>query len=288
MKRSVAVYTMAMFAFVAWAAPRANAHCGQCGVTAEEKAEKPACQAKVAKTCSADAKACTRDAKACSADSKSCSAGSKACAPDAKACCAEWAIGVGDKAMDFTAVDPRTGNELALSKLAGKNLTALIFWNQNCPFVVDAKPRIQEFQKKYADRGVQVVAIDAGVNNKPEEVAKHGKDLGFPLLVNRDSKVAAHYGATKTPEVFLLDKDMTVRYHGAFDSGRPGNSDEITHYVAEAAKELLKGEKLAKPKTKAFGCSLKYAEGVKPLPAAKPKEATTMAPRRPGASSAES
>ena len=184
---------------------------------------------------------------------------------------AKLAAGLGDKAPNFSAARADTGQKTALSDVAGKKLTAVIFWNQTCPFVVNAKPRIQEFQKAFAKQGVKVVAVDAGTNNKPDAVTKYSKDLGFSLLVNRDSAIASQFGATKTPEVFLLDKDMVIRYHGAFDSGRPGKSDKVTPYLHQATKALLAGNQPDKATTKAFGCSVNYAKGVKPLPAATAK-----------------
>jgi thiol-disulfide isomerase/thioredoxin len=237
MKRTSVAFSVTALLLAMSFAPPANAGCGACEQAAEGK-------------------------KHGEGSAHSAEAADAQCASGAKR-----AVRLGDKAPGFSAACPDTGKEVAVSEVTGENLTALIFWNQTCPFVVNAKPRIEEFQKTFASRGVKVVAIDAGINNQPGDVVEYGKNLGFPLLVNRDSAIAAQFGATKTPEVFLLDKDMVVRYHGAFDSGQPGKSDAVVPYVREAAQALLDGGQPATPETKAFGCSLKYAKGVKPLPA---------------------
>jgi hypothetical protein len=58
---------------------------------------------------------------------------------------------------------------------------------------------------------------------------------------------------------------MEVVYHGAFDSGQKREGQDRKTYAANAVNAVLAGEKPEVTETKAFGCSLKYAKGVKPL-----------------------
>jgi len=179
---------------------------------------------------------------------------------------AKKAYKVGSKVEGFELTDVKSGEAAKLADVSGKKVTALVFWNQECPYVVEAQDRIADFQKTYQDKGVNVVAIDAGVNNDTESIKKYAEEKPFPFLVNRDSTLAAQFGATRTPEVFLLDSDHVVQYHGAFDSGKLRSDDDTRKtYVKDAVEAMLKGEKPATAETKAFGCSLKYAKGVEPM-----------------------
>jgi thiol-disulfide isomerase/thioredoxin len=204
-------------------------------------------------------------------------AGTAECPPDCDmACCeakttasavpSDKAYSVGATVQDITLHDAQSGETKSLSDVAGDKYTVLVFWNQTCPFVAEAQDRVTAFHKAYKDKGVSVVAIDAGANNSPESIAKYAKTRPFPILVNQDSKVAAKFAATRTPEVFILDKDMVIQYHGAFDSGKQATPDgERANYVKDVVNQLLDGKEPSVRTTKAFGCTVKYANGVRPL-----------------------
>jgi thiol-disulfide isomerase/thioredoxin len=185
---------------------------------------------------------------------------------DAMANGKDKAYRVGSKVNDFTATHAQTGASASLSGVAGSKATVLIFWNQNCPYVVEMVDRVDAFAKDYASKGVSVVAVDAGVNNTKDSVMAHAKDRAFPVMINEDSKVAAQFAASRTPEVFILDGDMNVVYHGAFDSGKENTPGSREHYAKVAVDEVLGGKAVSVKETRAFGCSLKYAKDAKPLP----------------------
>lgn len=173
---------------------------------------------------------------------------------------------VGATVKDFSAAHAITGEPTQLSSLAGSKATVLVFWNQNCPYVKEVEDRVAEFHKAHEAAGVKVVAVDAGVNNSAEIIKQHAATKPFPILVNADSKVAARFGATRTPEVFILDSDMKVRYHGAFDSGELKKEGEARKtYAADAVKALVEGKDPEVKETRAFGCTVKYAKGVEAL-----------------------
>lgn len=177
------------------------------------------------------------------------------------------AYGVGSVVEDFSLTQASDGESKSLSSLAGEKGVALVFWNQDCPFVQEAQDRIAEFHNEYKDKGVTVVAVDAGTNNTGDKVKSHAESLPFPVLLNDDSKIAAKFGATRTPEVFLIDAENKVRYHGAFDNGKlQGENATRESYLKNAADALLTDGEVKVQTTKAFGCSLKYAEGVEALP----------------------
>jgi thiol-disulfide isomerase/thioredoxin len=173
---------------------------------------------------------------------------------------------LGSVITPFAAMEAKSGAEKSLKDLAGEKATVLIFWNQTCPFVVEVENRVADFAKEYAGKGVSVVAIDGGVNNSVDAIKSHASDKPFPVLVNQDSTIAAAFGARHTPEVFLLDSNMKVVYHGAFDSGKKtdeaGNRDT---FVKNVVDDMLAGNEPGITQTRSFGCSVKYAKGVKPL-----------------------
>lgn len=162
---------------------------------------------------------------------------------------------LGQRVPNFTLPDT-TGKEHSLSAYDGK-VKMIVFYNQQCPYIVEAKDRINTFAKEYKEKGVVVLGVDAGTNNKPESIAKEAEGLDFPILVNSDSNLARKFEATRTPEIYLLDKNNELVYTGMFDSGKVAEGQERKTPAKDAVEALLTGQDVTVQKTKAFGCSIK-------------------------------
>lgn len=242
-----------------------SAHCGSCGVGEEKhsqadtvkKAECPNCEeGKPCEVCAA--KMAKKAKKSAKMDCATCKDG-KPCAKCAagKSMKKVAAAGVGAAVASFSLSDS-AGKQYSLSDY-GKKVKVVVFYNQNCPYVVESYKRMDEFAKSYADKGVAFLAIDAGTNNSVEDIATHQKSVSFPVLVNENSNLAKKFGASRTPEVYVLDKDNKLVYTGMFDSGQDVDADGNRKTPAkDAVDAVLAGEDVEVTKTKAFGCGIKF------------------------------
>ena len=119
----------------------------------------------------------------------------------------------------------------------------------------------------YKAKGYPVIAInpnDATVQPEDgfEEMKQRAIEKGFtfPYLVDEGQKIYPQYGATKTPHVFLLNKEKgrnIVKYIGAIDNNYEDASDVSEFYLQDAVNSLLQGEKIKTEKTVAIGCTIK-------------------------------
>lgn len=169
---------------------------------------------------------------------------------------------VGDKIEDFN-LKNIDGDMVSLADYPEAKGYVVIFTCNHCPYAVLYEDRIIELDKKYSEMGYQVVAINP---NDPEvqpadgyeemQVRAEEKGFDFPYLLDEGQKVFPKFGATKTPHVFLVDNEMTVRYIGAIDDSTDG-SDIQTKYVEDAIMALEKGTDIPVTNTKAIGCSIK-------------------------------
>ncbi len=248
MKKMLSTLALAAILSVAGLYGTAQAGCGPCGAHKEASAEKVAdksCGEKCATECSS-----TKNVAATSEDVDMAKGG----ADDSKEM---TGYGLDQKVPDFTLTDTE-GNKHSLSDYRGK-VVALVFYNQKCPYVVEAHKRISKFADKYEEKGVKVLAIDAGINNDPEEISEHAETVAYPVLLNRESDLARKFQATRTPEVYVIDQEGYVRYTGKFDSGQEVDADGNREAPAkEAIKALMNGEDVPVKKTKAFGCTIKF------------------------------
>ena len=118
---------------------------------------------------------------------------------------------------------------MKLSDYKGK-IVVLQWFNEDCPFIqrhYEAKT-FSSLNDKYADKGVVQLAIDSTGASTPADnqkwVSSHA--LKFPILQDRDHKVAKAYGARTTPHMFVIDKDGKVAYTGAIDNDPEGDKTD--------------------------------------------------------------
>jgi AhpC/TSA family protein len=122
---------------------------------------------------------------------------------------------------------------------------------------------LQELSEAYAARGVVFVGIDANHQDSLTDMSAFAQQQGikFSLLKDRDQAVAERFGAVRNPEVFVLDKQRTIRYRGRIDdqyglgsSSGYARTQVKTRDLATAVDELLAGKDVSQPTTQAMGC----------------------------------
>ena len=170
---------------------------------------------------------------------------------------------VGDKATDFKlkSVDNKMYSMADYKDAKG---FIVVFTCNHCPFAVKYEDRIIDLAKKYKSKGYVLLAINpndpaAQPEDSFELMQKRAKEkkFTFPYLFDEGQKIFPQYGATKTPHVFLLDKNLIVKYIGAIDDNVEDASAVKEHYLENAIAALEKGQEPEVSLTKAIGCSIK-------------------------------
>jgi len=159
------------------------------------------------------------------------------------------------------------GKEVSIASEAGKKGTFVVFSCIGCPFVKAWDSRLTALGHEAKKLGLGVLFInsnDPGVSPGDNFVAMQGKAKAqaydFPFAVDGGSKVAAAFGAGRTPEVFLLDSKGKVAYHGAVDDNSQDADKVQDHYLRDAIQSLAKGQEIKVKETKSLGCGIKYPE----------------------------
>jgi peroxiredoxin len=171
---------------------------------------------------------------------------------------------VGDTAADFKLKNV-DGKMVALADFKSAKGYIIIFDCNTCPYSKAYNDRVIALNKKYASEGYPVIAINSNDATQSsgdsfEEMVRIAKQKGydFPYLVDDAQSVAKSFGATNTPHVFVLTKELKVAYIGAIDDSAR-NAEAVTKkYVETVVDELLAGKKVSVTKTKAIGCGIKW------------------------------
>ena len=155
--------------------------------------------------------------------------------------------------------------EITLSSIKDKNGLLVIFSCNACPFVKAWESRMVALGNEYKGKGVGVVAINA---NDPQMVPEDGfevmktrykeKGFQFPYVVDATSDLARAFGATRTPEVFLFNKEGKLIYHGAIDDDAHEPEKVKNRYLVDALHALISEKKIVNQETNFIGCTIKF------------------------------
>ncbi|HEX4899641.1 MAG TPA: thioredoxin family protein [Pyrinomonadaceae bacterium] len=164
---------------------------------------------------------------------------------------------IGSVIDDFTLADA-DGKEHSLKSLAGPKGVVILFVATKCPVSNAYNERMEKLAQDYKAKGINVVGINSNNTEPAAEVKSHAADKGLTFVILKDdgNKIADRFGATKTPEAYVLDASMKLVYHGRID-----NSQKVESITAndlrDALEELLTGKAITKTGGAAFGCTIK-------------------------------
>lgn len=176
--------------------------------------------------------------------------------------------GVGDYANDFDLPNV-DGKSVSMADYKDAKGFIVVFTCNTCPYAKAYESRIIDLDKKYASKGFPVIAINPNdITKQPgdtmDEMKKRSDKQGysFPYLRDDSQDVAKAFGATKTPHVYVLNKESADKYKvefiGAIDDSPNDAGDVSETYVEDAIDALLSGGKPSVTEKRAIGCTIKW------------------------------
>ena len=164
------------------------------------------------------------------------------------------------------------GKSHSLSDYKGKFIV-LEWTNPDCPFVhkfYDSSA-MQKLQKDETAKGVVWLRINSSApghegSQTPEEAAAYEKKenvASTATLLDPTGKVGHEFGATNTPQMFVIDSKGVLVYAGGIDDKPSADAADIAtakNYVTAALDEAMAGKPVETASARPYGCSVKYAE----------------------------
>src|SRR5712692_713868 len=142
-------------------------------------------------------------------------------------------LSLGDQAPPFE-LPATDGSTYKVGEPTGDRAT-LVYWTCNhCPYALAWHDRLIEVAREYGDQGVRVLAINSNDAEKyPDdsfdamvERVKTEGNWPHPYLYDETQEVAKAYEPRTTPDLFLFDEDLRLRYRGAPDADYEDPSQE--------------------------------------------------------------
>ena len=171
---------------------------------------------------------------------------------------AETATLTGRQVTAFSAKDFR-GRTHSLDEYSSSKVVVLAFLGTECPLAKLYGPRLASIAKQYADKGVTVLGVNSNRHDSITEISAYARihEIDFPILKDLDNRIADQVGATRTPEILILDEKRVVRYHGRVDDqyGVGYIRDEPQKsFVTSTIDDLLASRIVKTPTTEVVGC----------------------------------
>src|SRR5262249_14434814 len=132
-----------------------------------------------------------------------------------------------------------------------------------CPLAKLYAPRLVELAKQYGPKGVVFLGLDSNRQDSVTEIASYARIHGieFPILKDLNQAIADRVGATRTPDVVVLDAKHNIRYPGRIDDqyGFKSNvsyqkSAPSERHLTDALDAVLADKPVATAETKTAGC----------------------------------
>lgn len=175
-------------------------------------------------------------------------------------------IGLGDPAPALALPDTN-GKETTLPAPGEAAATVVVWTCNHCPYALAWHGRLTAAAREYAERGVRFLAVNSNdaerfpIDSPQGMAARYDPgEWGMPYLHDETQKVARAFGAKTTPDLFVFDSDLRLRYRGAPDADHRDPAREAV-WLRSALDALLAGSEPAPAQTRPVGCSIKWRGG---------------------------
>lgn len=159
--------------------------------------------------------------------------------------------------------DVVSGKAIDIKNLTKGNGLLVIFSCNTCPYVLGSMPRMQEMLAYANKNNIGVAVLNSNEAQRadadaPDAMKKFAGEHHYPnYLIDKDSKVADIFGASRTPEVFLFNKTGKLLYKGAMDDNVPDPQNAHKVFLHDAIDNMIAGKAIEPDATKSIGCSIK-------------------------------
>ncbi|MBL7758841.1 MAG: thioredoxin family protein [Chitinophagaceae bacterium] len=157
-----------------------------------------------------------------------------------------------------------SGKEVSFADARKKNGLLVMFSCNTCPVVGKYQSRTLEIARYAISNNIGVILLNSNEASRSDgesmaDMQDYAKEQGydFSYVLDLSSNMADLFGATRTPELFLFNKDNKLVYHGAIDDNANDAAKVTRQHAREAINELVNGKDISTKQTRSVGCTIK-------------------------------
>jgi thioredoxin-related protein len=156
------------------------------------------------------------------------------------------------------------GKEISIKDVLKDKGVLVMFSCNTCPYVVKNEQRTIGICDYAQKMNVGVIILNSNEAYRSGEDSYEAmkayaaeKKYNWNYVVDKDHEMADAFGANRTPECFLFDKNLKLVYHGAIDDNPSDGSAVTRQHLREAITELSSGKEITVKESKSVGCTIK-------------------------------
>ena len=157
-----------------------------------------------------------------------------------------------------------SGKDISMRDAMKENGVLVMFSCNTCPYVIKNQGRtisISEYALKMKI-GVILLNSNEAMRNSDdsyEDMKAYAKEQQYRwnYAVDTNHEIADAFGANRTPECFLFDKNLKLVYHGAIDDNPSDASAVNRQHLKEAITELSGNREITVKESRSVGCTIK-------------------------------
>jgi thioredoxin-related protein len=157
-----------------------------------------------------------------------------------------------------------SGRLISLREAATGNGLLIMFSCNTCPYVIKNQSRTKSICAYAKEKSLGVIILNAneGGRNNGESLADmqaYAKQQSYNwyYALDSDNELADAFGATRTPECFLFDKNGKLVYHGAIDDSPADITEVKRNHLKQAITEMVQGTAITVKESRSVGCSIR-------------------------------
>ena len=172
---------------------------------------------------------------------------------------------IGDKISTFSLTNVVNNSNVNLSDFGSSKALVLIFTNTECPYSKLYEDRLINMANTFKDKNLEFVLVNptpvSTSDNLYQLMSKRAKEKNYPFPFLADSKASISnlFGATKTPEAFVLKSSngsFYLAYKGAIDDN-PQVANDVTHfYLKDALNDIIANQSVKISEKRPSGCMI--------------------------------
>lgn len=157
-----------------------------------------------------------------------------------------------------------SNEEISMKDAVRKNGLLVMFTCNTCPYVIKNQERTKAICKYTLQNNIGVILLNSNEDQRSGDdsfgaMQQYAKNQNYQwyYVVDKNNEIADAFGANRTPENFLFDKNLKLVYHGAIDDNptNPGNVGR--QHLREAINDLLNGKDISVKESRSMGCAIR-------------------------------
>lgn len=170
---------------------------------------------------------------------------------------------VGDQITGWTNLPGTDDQKHSLADLKAFDVVVVVFTCNSCPYAVDYEDRINGLAKKFSESKTSAIVVAINSNKIEADLMPAmkkratEKSFAFAYLFDEAQEVAKQFGAVRTPEFFVLDKERRIAYMGAFDDNTKADLAK-QKFLEDAVAATLANKPLTTKETAPVGCLIRF------------------------------